>query len=143
MRTTVCGSTPNYTCRICETTSVACLENVSISKYLAVGKVLAFAMTPEGDVVGVGSPGSNKKVNAASDRWERSKDFLLYILDNPLGSSSSFSFDSDLSILTSSRSISFDSDLPVVLVLSAKKAFAFRWSCSKSIEDHFEIQWFA
>jgi hypothetical protein len=130
VRTTVCGSIPNYTCRICETTSLACLENVSMSKYLVVGKVLAFAMPPEGDVEGV-SPGSNKKVNAASDRWERSKDFLLYILDNPLGSSSFFSFDSDLSILTSSGSLSFDPDLPVLLVLSAKKVFAFRWSCSE------------
>jgi hypothetical protein len=132
VRTTVCGSIPNYTCRICETTSVAYLEYVSVSKYLTVGKVLlAFAMSPDGDVVGVGSPGSNKKVNAASDRWKRSKDFRLYILDNPLGSSSSTSFDSDLSILTSSRSISFDSDLLVLIFLSAKKAFASRWSCSQ------------
>lgn len=116
MRKAVCGSIPNDTCRIYETTSVACLEYDSMSKYLAVGKVLAFAMRPDFDVVAVGSPGVNKKVNAASARWEGPKDFVLYILDNPFGSSSC---------------IFSDSELSTPIFLSPKKAFASRWSCSK------------
>jgi hypothetical protein len=100
---------------LCQTTSLACLVYVSTSKYLLAlsgqelalaGQVLAFTGPREGDAVGLGVD-SNKKVNAF---MERSKGFLLYILDNPF---------------VSSRSISVDSDL------SSKKAFASRWSCSK------------
>ena len=110
----------------CQTTSLACLVYVYMSKYLLAlaGQVLALVGPREGDAGGIGGVGSNKKVNASTDLLERSKDLLLTILDDPFGSSRSISFDSDLSILT------FLSDPPLVPFLSSKKEFESRWSCS-------------
>ena len=108
-----------------QTTSLACLMYVSMSKYLLAlaGQVLALVGPRDGDAGGIGGVGSNKKVNASTDLLERSKDLLLTILDDPFGSSRSISFDSDLSILT------FLSG-PLVPFLSSKKEFESRWSCS-------------
>ena len=109
----------------CQTTSLACLVYVYMSKYLVAlaGQVPCLVGPREGDAGGSGGAGSNKKVNASTDLLEISKDLLLTILNDPFGSSRSISFDSDLSIFA------FLSN-PLVPFPSSKKEFASRWSCS-------------